>query len=482
MSRTVNLDVNNYIIVGSVGANNSYGEKLGQIMEFEPDATQPGLYWLKIHIKVDLIEMQNMDTVATFSSADLTTASKLEVYSATEGDSILASFRRRIEHANARATPLIPDAPVPAAPTSPAAIEQVIPMTVSDVDTDPQELTEYIMDDREDVPNNNAQPQTITLPEAGQPGINHRAATTRQEELAEAIARLVPNRNISDLRAPIPGIPTTQGEVAQQAQVGAPSPAPAEPEPELRRDLASVEAPQPIITVDRKDFDLGLEAGDMKTVISIAAKSPESIFSIIDQAVEQNGHITFHYMDNDIKKKMISLKIDKLTTTVNMTFEKGKAYLFKYEEHTAEGIYLGDRVWIMPSDTNNIEMFDNDFIAVDADVMGLCLVTEIYGTQMIALVEKANLIKEGIAADIIEHMDTLPMTKVYNVLSSGESIDITSELLGEKWVGAITYYYFTGGELVWDKLKLNTFDTQESLKKLADSRHDTTVLEMIEGA
>ena len=55
-------------------------------------------------------------------------------------------------------------------------------------------------------------------------------------------------------------------------------------------------------------------------------------------------------------------------------------------------------------------------------------------------------------------------------------------MLGKEWVDAITYYYFMGGEISWNGIDVTTFETKESILKLATAKNDSMMVELLEAA
>jgi hypothetical protein len=239
------------------------------------------------------------------------------------------------------------------------------------------------------------------------------------------------------------------------------------------------------MNIDAKEFSMNMEAGDMKTILKIAEKSPTRVFSILNQAIQENGHIVLGYMSQSLRTKIIDLKIESLKTVNKMQLEHNKIYRFKRGAEIATGIYLGDKFWVLPRSLTRVSEINEMVVRIPEDFLESFTGELISDSDIIDDVE--NLCRSTMsslpdqvlyALDLARSKGTLDYDQQFKLESEPDRI--TSDLMGIEWEKTITYYYFMGGEIQWKDIDLNTFRDKKSLMKLASIRKDDYVLGLLE--
>jgi hypothetical protein len=159
---------------------------------------------------------------------------------------------------------------------------------------------------------------------------------------------------------------------------------------------------------------------------------------------------------------------------------KSKCYKIKKENEVLEAYYLGAHYWFIDV-IRGFEKFveiDNNFVRIDPRYFSKMMVEEIATSQTIDRYRSDANYSEDIQQMIDED------NQVYTIkVERTHAIEmITQSMLGKNWVDAITYYYFTGGKFKWSDLDLTTFETKDSIEKLAIARKDKEVLERLKAA
>jgi hypothetical protein len=230
-------------------------------------------------------------------------------------------------------------------------------------------------------------------------------------------------------------------------------------------------------TEQLKSFSLNLETGDMKTIMIIAEENPKKVFSIIDHAVSENGHIVLSYISEHLRSTFIELKIDQLKNTDKIILEKGTSYLIKDQDNQMEALYLGYNTWIV-NVQKGFSYINDHFIRINPEVftgMHILKLPEATSQLNESLSQLDNCINPDLETAILE--DT---SRIAIAIQRQEPVScITSQMLGKAWTDTITYFYFTGGNLKWSELDLLSFEDVPSIKKLAIARKDTDLLELL---
>lgn len=231
-----------------------------------------------------------------------------------------------------------------------------------------------------------------------------------------------------------------------------------------------------------KDFSINLETGDMKTVMAVGEKSPAKVFAVIDRAIEENGHVVLNYISSNLRSAFIDLKIESLKSYGSLELEKNSVYIISEGEHKAEAVYLGGQFWIIPDSTSDISGLTTGFLDIKPNMLKGYSIVKVEGEDDIkAVLATVEPTFNQIDQDMLDFLEAQPGQTIEITFAEAIST-INSELLGEKWVDAITYFYFMGGALKWKNLELSTFSTADSIKELATSKKDTNVLEMLQAA
>ncbi len=233
---------------------------------------------------------------------------------------------------------------------------------------------------------------------------------------------------------------------------------------------------QPVL----KAFSINLGTGDMKTIMKIAEKDPAKVFDIVDRAVLENGHTTLNYIDSNLRSIFIDLKINNLSSFSSITLKKNASYVISNSTHSTDAVYLGENYWVLPEGGATLEEIAPGFVKIDSSILKKYSIVEEIERSGAILLSCESIIDE-IDSDFRSDMEHFEEAKI-TVTNSTALEKITNDLLGDAWVSTITYYYFMGGDLKWDALDLSSFSTADSIHKLASSKNDTKVLEMLQVA
>jgi len=245
---------------------------------------------------------------------------------------------------------------------------------------------------------------------------------------------------------------------------------------EARRPL-HIPTEERIENEELKKFSINLEAGDMKTILAIGEKSPKKVFGIIDNAIEENGHIVFSYISHSMKQEFIEIKLEYLSKYERVDFQKNTCYHIKHNDEEIKVLYLGSTFWFVEK-IRGFEKITDNFISLKPSFFDKMNISVCPVPDSIERLVNGGPLSEDVSYDINENR------KIWTVdsLRENEIPSISSEMLGKQWEDTITFYYFMGGELIWKNLELNTFSSKDAIQKLAIARKDKSVLEMLEAA
>jgi len=420
---TLTLDRGNFVLLG-LNNEGRYNEFFGQIVDYREDENNRGTYWLKIQVSYEVREMREHDELISISSTELGSIPKLESFDQEEGERIIEGFKETLE----RRARDIRDA---------ENLERRRERTRLAQEADQlEEIQDIEEQDSEEVESDQDEDRRRPRPRTGQP--------------TEAMASLEPSP----------------------------------PPPDATLQIVGDDVP---LVVDAKEFSLNMESGDMKTILKIAEKSPARVFGVIDKAVHENGHLVFNYMTQNLRTKIIDLKISATKVNEEIMLVHGKTYKINKGNEQGIGVYLGRGYWVFPRSLTQISDINEALVKLPENFLEN-FSCELVENQAI-LDDVQNLVKatvETLPDEVRYYLDegisnnTLDYSQTFKLSSELEKI--TAENFGEEWEKTITYYYFIGGEFQWDDIALDTFSDKDSIIKLATVREDEHVLGLLEAA
>jgi len=235
--------------------------------------------------------------------------------------------------------------------------------------------------------------------------------------------------------------------------------------------------------IEANVFTIGLDGGDMKTILKIAEESPDIVFNIIDNAMKNNGHITLQYIPNYLRKTFITLKINDIQEFNTTIIEPNT--LYKINSDTESGYFKflgkdgnGRDTWLCKVERGFEKLISYLNIIPDNYFDGY-LIEEITDPNLIGRINNdfsTVILSSELNSILHEYTGVKPIKSKRNELKNL----IDSDDLGDAWEKAITLYYFMGGELDWDNVDYSTFKTASSLKKLAIAKRDTEIQKKLE--
>ncbi len=226
-----------------------------------------------------------------------------------------------------------------------------------------------------------------------------------------------------------------------------------------------------------KKYSRSLGSGDMKTMLKVYEANPALSFGVINDVIDETGHLLLTYTSNAIRQKIINQKIDWLSNRHTMSLSPDNLYKLSYRGKDTIAVYLGDQYWAMhPEQSNSIpDLIGNKFVNIQKNLMINFNVQRLDFSQDR---EIHSSILETSVSDInperIQMMKNAGDTDVY-VLSE-ETLDrIPKKNISKNWQKAFVYNYYIGGTID-TKLDLKHFDDSDSIEKLAEARKDRSVL------
>jgi hypothetical protein len=219
-------------------------------------------------------------------------------------------------------------------------------------------------------------------------------------------------------------------------------------------------------------FSINLSSGDMKTINAIAEKKPEKVFPIIDKAVQEHGHILLTYIQGDLRRDFIDLKINKCLITDTIQIRPGETYEFKRVNEKMYAKFIGaGNLWFIKK-INGFSEFQDNFVFLNPEHLLNVNAQKIEIPMDDRIQDLSNEVQSNI------EYDNSPFT--LEILLTEKNSKVKAEMLGAKWEKLIIYNYFLGGTLDWDLIDINTFKEKSALKKLAVVKKDTNLLEKLD--
>ncbi len=231
-------------------------------------------------------------------------------------------------------------------------------------------------------------------------------------------------------------------------------------------------------TQSTKKFSKSLGSGDMKTMLSVYEANPSLSFDIINKVIDETGHLLLTYTNNNVRQKIINQKINWLQNRHTMMIEPDSLYKLSYHNKDTIAIYLGDEFWAMHPTLNNSirNTTGSKFIKIQkTDMINFRIQKLDLGQNREANTRIIQDVMSEIDPSRLDELSSSPNTEVY-ILSPEAKESIPKKEVSKNWQKAFVYNYYIGGTLD-TKLDLNGFNDHDSIKKLAEIRNDTEVLE-----
>jgi hypothetical protein len=233
------------------------------------------------------------------------------------------------------------------------------------------------------------------------------------------------------------------------------------------------------LDVEMKSFSLNLETGDVKTLIKIAEENPKKVFPIIDRAINEHGHIALGYIQENLRKAFIDIKLSKLKEYEDISISKGDVYIFRKPDSEMVAQFLGGgNLWWVEI-IEGFSEFQNELMIINQNHLKDVIAEKVENSAI--HVKFRDVIREYRFSDEVSYAiqrDNLPF--IFEAKRPAEIEKITSEMLGKKWEDTLVYYYFLGGSIKWSDIDVGTFEAKTSLKKLAVARKDEDLLQRLE--